>query len=90
MSPYQSNLEPFSLVRNDALFRLQRAIGLIPPDGSGILRRAIAYGLFCWIPIVVWALMTGRMMSHDDPESLAGHYGIHVRCLIAIPLLVMA
>ncbi len=90
MSHYQPDVESFSLVRDDALFRLQRAIGLIPTDGSGILRRAIIYSLFCWIPIVIWALITGRMVSDHDPEALAGHYGIHVRCLIAIPLLIMA
>lgn len=82
--------ESFSIVRNDALLRLQRAIGLIPEEGNGILRRAIIYSLLCWIPLVIWAFFTGRLMPDDDPESLAGHYGIHVRCLIAIPLLIIA
>lgn len=90
MSDHQSGLESFSLVRNDALFRLQRAIGLIPAEGNGILRRAAIYGLLCWIPLVIWAFVTGRLMPSENLESLAGHYGIHVRCLVAIPLLIIA
>nr|WP_041297086.1 hypothetical protein [Janthinobacterium sp. Marseille] len=90
MDNHHSAVESFSIVRNDALFRLQRAIGLIPAEGSGILRRAIIYSLFCWIPLVIWAYATGRLMPNDDPESLAGHYGIHIRCLVAIPLLIIA
>lgn len=90
MNDKKSEFESFSLVRDDALFRLQRRLGLIPAEGSGILRRAIIYSLFCWIPLFIWAAATGRLMPDDNPESLAGHYGIHVRCLVAIPLLIIA
>lgn len=83
-------IETFSLVRDDALFRLQRSLGLIPENGNGILRRAVIYSLFSWVPLVIWAWSTGRLWPSDTPESLIGHYGIQVRCLVAIPLLIIA
>jgi hypothetical protein len=91
MSTDPSAVDNFSLVRNDALFRLQRKLGLIPENGSGILRRAVIYALICWLPVAVWAAYTGHLLPDSAAtESLLGHYGLHVRCLLAIPLLVIA
>lgn len=80
----------FSLVRNDALFRLQRSVGLIPKDGSGIGRRAVLYALIAWLPLMIWAWANSRLVSGEVAEPLLAHYGIHVRCLVAIPLLIIA
>ncbi|MCD0503368.1 hypothetical protein [Bordetella petrii] len=87
----QSGNEPFSLVRNDLFFRFQRRIGLIPEHGSGLKRRAIAYALVAWLPLALAAWLGGTAVHSDGAaESLLGHFGIHVRCLVAIPLLVLA
>jgi len=32
----------------------------------------------------------GRLLDPDTGEALARHYGIHVRCLIAVPLFILA
>jgi hypothetical protein len=79
-----------SLVRNDLSFRLQRRLGLIPADGMGTARRAIIYAAITWLPLAIWALATGRALPDSGSEALASHFGIHVRCLVAIPLLVIA
>jgi hypothetical protein len=79
-----------SLVRDDLLFRLQRRIGLIPAKGSGIVRRAVFWSLFAWLPIAVWACYTGRALPQAGNEPLLAHFGIHVRFLIAVPLLIFA
>lgn len=81
--------ERFSLVRDDLLFHLQRRLGLIPAHGLGIARRAIFYSMLCWLPLAIWAWITGRMLPGGPEEPLLGHYGVHVRCLVAIPLLVI-
>lgn len=81
--------EGFSLVRDDLLFRLQRRLGLIPSNGLGIARRAVFYSMLCWLPLMIWAWSTGRMLHGGPEEPLLGHYGVHVRCLVAIPLLVI-
>ncbi len=79
-----------SIVRGDLLFRLQRAIGLIPAEGLGLVRRALFWSLLAWVPIAVWAWMEGRAVPPLTEEPLLGHFGVQVRCLVAIPLLILA
>ena len=80
-----------SLVRGDILYRLQRRVGLIPADGLGIVRRAVFWSLFAWLPIAIWGWVTGRAFSPEVvQEPLLGHFGIHVRFLVAVPLFILA
>lgn len=79
-----------ALVRGDLLFRLHRRIGLIPAEGLGVGRRAVFYALVAWLPIAVWALIEGRALPGKTAEPLFEHFGIHARCLIAIPLFILA
>src|SRR5215471_20197029 len=78
-----------SLIRGDPYFRFQRAIGLIPATGLGVARRATFLALFTWLPIAVWAALRHRIMG-GDVEPLLKHFGIQVRCLVAIPLFIVA
>ena len=80
----------FSLVRGDPWFRLQRAVGLIPGSGLGIVRRCIVFALATWLPLVIWAILWRRAFPGELAEPLLQHLGIHARCLLAIPLLVVA
>jgi len=80
----------FSLVRHDPWFRLQRAVGLIPAHGLGIIRQCLIFALVTWLPIAVWALYWKRALPGEIAEPLLQHFGVHVRCLVAIPLLVVA
>jgi hypothetical protein len=78
------------LVRGDLLFRLQRRIGLIPAEGLGVGRRAVFYALVAWLPVAAWALVEGRALPGKTAEPLFEHFGIHARCLVAIPLFILA
>jgi hypothetical protein len=79
------------LIRGDGLFRLQRALGLIPAAGGlGVGRRAVLLAAVTWLPIAGWAAVTGRALRGVVAEPLLEHFGVHVRCLVAIPLLVLA
>lgn len=81
----------FSPVENEAPLRWLRRLHLAPRQGLGAGRRALGLALLTWLPIAVWALATGRVGSLDDSgESLLRHYGVHVRCLLVIPLLILA
>lgn len=83
--------ERFSLVRDDVFYRIQQKIGLIPPGGGGFLRRAVLYAMVAWLPLVIVAWLAGTAIDPlGGAEPLLGHIGIHVRCLVAIPLLVVA
>ncbi len=86
----ENPLEMFSIIRDDFAYKLQRRLGLIPANGLGIARRAIFWSMVAWLPIVLWALFSGRLTEHVTNEPLLGHFGIHVRFLIGVPLLIIA
>ena len=65
-------------------------LGLVPRQGHGIVRRAVLLALVSWLPVAVWAWMRGRALPGQLAEPLLAHYGVHVRCLIAIPLFIIA
>jgi hypothetical protein len=91
-----ASLEPHddvSLFRNDAPFRWQQRIGLIPRDGGlGVGRRAVFWVAIAWLPIAVWAWLEGRALPQQGRagEPLLQHFGVHARLLVAIPLLILA
>jgi hypothetical protein len=78
-----------ALLRDDPAIRLQRRIGLARADGLSVGRRAVFWALLGWLPIAGWALAGGRAFS-DDGESLLVHYGVNVRLLVAVPLMIVA
>jgi hypothetical protein len=80
----------FIFVRNDLPIRWQRKLGLAPEDGLGTRRRSLFFALLTWLPVVIWAAMESRLLDRVSGEPLLAHYGIHVRCLVAIPLLILA
>src|SRR5262249_10532633 len=79
----------FSLV-SDPLLRLQRAIHLAPRDSFGAPRRALLFALTTWLPIVIWAVATGNFHFDFQGEAILRHLGVHIRCLIAIPMFVLS
>lgn len=82
--------DDFDLLRNDALLRWQRSLYIAPRQGLGVVRRAIFFALLAWLPLVVWAAVNQRLVDAGSGEPLLVHYGIHVRCLVAIPLFILA
>jgi hypothetical protein len=79
----------FSPIENEAPLRWLRRLHLVPADSLGARRRALFLALLTWLPIVAWAALTVPTANSSD-ESLMHHYGVHVRCLVVIPLLILA
>ncbi len=79
----------FSLVQ-DPILRLQRALRLAPRTGFAPVRRALLFAAITWIPIMVWAAATGHLGPPVEGESLLRHLGVHVRCLLGIPLFILS
>jgi hypothetical protein len=84
------DLGTLSLIRGDPLLRLQQALHLALKDGLGVGRRAVAIALVVWAPLAIVALIENRALPGSIDEPLLTHFGIHVRGLLAIPLLVLA
>jgi len=90
MSPRMAAAADFSPIDNEPPLRWLRHLHLVPADGLGAGRRALFMALLSWLPIAAWALLTDRRTDTSAGESLLHHYGVHVRCLIVIPLLILA
>jgi hypothetical protein len=87
--PRAESIPEFSIVRGDLLDRVQRRAGLVPRDGNdGVLRRMVLYTLLAWLPLVIWAFVDGRVFEHETEDPLLRHFGLHVRFLVALPLLI--
>src|SRR5262249_24123293 len=70
--------------------RWERRFGLVSEAGLGIARRALAFSMISWLPLVIWAWKTQRLFAGSAKEPLIQHFAIHVRCLVAIPLFIVA
>jgi hypothetical protein len=73
----------------DLAFRLQRTTGLIPAHGLGVGRRAGLAVALTWLPLVLTAAVAGRLWHGAAEERLLGHYAIHARFLVAVPVLIL-
>lgn len=80
----------FSPLENEPPLRWLRWLHVVPPDGLAAGRRALFLALLAWLPIAVWAWVSDPVAGADANESLLRHYGVHVRCLVVIPLLILA
>ena len=80
----------FSPIENEPPLRWQRALHLAPRKGLGVARRAVIFTMLAWLPLAIWAALMHRLWEGPPGEALLQHFGVHVRCLIAIPLLVVA
>ena len=80
----------FSPIDNEPPLRWLRKLGLVPPNGLGLIRRAVVLTALAWLLPMVWAALHHRLWEGAQGESLLQHFGIHARFLIAIPLLVIA
>ncbi|RYD40166.1 MAG: hypothetical protein EOP83_35675, partial [Verrucomicrobiaceae bacterium] len=77
------------MVHDDPWFHLQERLGLVPKNGKdGVVRRALIFCLLAWLPLVVWAWVTGRAFDSVTGEPLLKHYSVHTRFLIALPALI--
>jgi hypothetical protein len=85
-----AELPRFSLVGEDPWQRAQRRLRLIPPDGPGIGRRIAALVLTTWGVLMVLAVIENAPLVTGAGEPLLRHFGVHARCLWAIPLMVLA
>jgi hypothetical protein len=81
---------------DDWPLRWQRKLGLAPRNGGmGLKRRALFFALLTWLPLAIWAILHGHAWPADalpgtDGEPLFAHFGINVRCLLAIPLMILS
>lgn len=81
-----STLPDFSLVKGGPFYRAERRLHLASPRPASVLWRALGFALLAWLPLLIFTLpQEGTAL-----RSLFSGLQVHVRLLLALPVLVAA
>jgi hypothetical protein len=80
----------FSLFVGGPLFQLLRRAHLTDDTLGMVLRRVIVISLLCWLPLLAISALEGHLLSTDSVVPFLKDISIHVRLLVALPLLIVA
>ncbi len=79
----------FSLVLGGPLFQLLRRAHLADDALLMVRQRVIVISLFAWLPLLVLSALGGRLLD-DAAVPFLYDVEVHVRYLVALPLLILA
>ena len=82
--------EDFSLVLGGPLFQLLRRAHLSDDTLMLVRRRIIVISLIVWLPLLAFSALEGQMLGGRAAVPFLLDLEVHVRFLLAIPLLVVA
>ena len=80
----------FSLVLGGPLYQLFRSAHLSGTGLELLRRRIIVISLFAWLPLLLLAALNGQLLGGDVAVPFLQDAEVHVRFLIAMPLLIVA
>jgi hypothetical protein len=80
--------QPFSLIGGGPCHRLLRALRLTPDLDRGLVRLMLMAVVITWLPILGMALLSLAARGHLP--MMFGDWSLHVRFLVAMPLLLQA
>ena len=83
-------IENFSIVDGGPFDALMGRIGFVPFDGKGIMKEAVAIGLLTWLPLLLLTYLQGHLFSGAIKVPFFTDIVVHVRLLVAVPLLIAA
>ena len=82
--------EDFSLVLGGPLYQLMRRAHLSDDALSLVKRRIVVLALICWLPLLVLSAIGGQLLGGDAAVPFLLDAEVHVRFLVAVPLLIGA
>lgn len=80
----------FSLVLGGPLYQLFRRAHLSGTGLELLRRRIVVISLFAWLPLLVLAALNGQLLDGEVAVPFLLDVEVHVRFLIAMPLLIVA
>jgi len=80
----------FSLVLGGPLFQLLRRAHLSDDALMMVRQRIIVIALFAWLPLLVLSALEGQMLGGSVAVPFLLDVEVHIRLLVALPLLVIA
>jgi hypothetical protein len=81
--------QDFSFVLGGPLFQLLRRTHLSDDTLALLRRRVVSIALFAWLPLLLLAALQGQAL-HGSTMPFLKDFELHVRFLVAVPLLVVA
>jgi hypothetical protein len=84
------NQPNFSLVLGGPLFQLLRRAHLTDDALMMVRQRIIIISLFAWLPLLMLSALEGRLLGGHDTVAFLQDVDIHIRFLVALPLLIVA
>ena len=85
-----ANLDDFSLVLGGFLFQFFRRAHLTGGAGQLLRRRVFVIAFLCWIPLLLLSVFSGQAWGNAVRLPFLMDIEIHVRFLLALPLLIIA
>lgn len=82
--------QDFSLVLGGPIFQLLRQAHLTDDAQELVKQRIIIISLFTWLPLLVLSALEGKLLGGSAAVPFLLNTEVHVRFLIAIPLLIIA
>lgn len=79
-----------SVLRDSLFIRAGNRFSLLRPGWLNVRRRTWLVALISWVPLPVLVLWQAALVGGGDVLSFAREAGVHARCLVATPLLVLA
>ena len=80
----------FSLVLGGPLYQLLRRAHLSDDALHLVRQRIVVITLLAWLPLVVLSALGGRLLPGSVPVPFVYDVEVHVRFLVALPLLILA
>ena len=85
----QRELEPLFELGGPA-FRLMQRVGIIQGNGPSVGRRAVAFIVITWLPLLLFATLEGYAIGPTPRTSLLLDFATYARFFIAVPLIFAA
>jgi hypothetical protein len=80
----------FSLVLGGPLFQLLRRMHMSDDALMMLRERVVVISLFAWLPLSLFSMLEGRAFGGDVAVPFLRDADVHVRFLVALPLLIVA
>jgi hypothetical protein len=80
----------FSFALGGPLFQLLRRAHLADDALALVQRRVLVIPLFVWLPLLALSALQGQMLGGGVAVPFLGDISVHVRFLVALPLLIVA
>jgi hypothetical protein len=82
--------ESFSLTRGGPFHRLLTLLGHAGSERRQVINRALFGTLVCWVPLLILSFVQGLAVGTKVRIPFLLDYAVHLRFLIALPILILA